>query len=742
MADKTLRQWSDDNNINYYSAWRDFQSNKIQGAYKTPSGRIYVKESTENVASQALALTSSKSMYNIPDLKYENISMSAIDTRKNRSAESPIISRFANIDEGLVPYTSNYSGADNRSGLVTRDAIILTQKAYFNIAIFRQIIDLIVDLSIGNIFLRGGNKKSRNFFTAYFKHIGLNSFQEQWFLELWKSSNVLTFAYEKALRSDDVKKITSTYGLSEAGAKVTVPVRFTILNPADIQVGAHCMFLYPQYTKVLNGYELARLRNKDLNDSDRQVLDSFPPDIKAAIKDRKTQTVSIKLPAENLFPAFYKKMDYEGLAIPVFFPVLDDINWKLQLKKMDMATTRMMNQAILLVTTGTDPDKGGINQNNISLLTTIFQNESVGRVLVADYTTTAQFIIPEIATILDPKKYEVVNNDIYIGLNYILLQGEKFANKQTALQLFIEKINYGRRLFINEFLSKVIEKVSKELGFKNYPEAYFEEVAIRDVTERNRIIARLAELGQLTPKETFEALDDGRLPLPDESLNNQEEFKSYRDKGYYQPLVGGPKAQMDLLKEKNKSAIQLQDSRHVHEDKQKSKDRKFNADNPKSPAPQIILKSPTQLAKPEGRPKGATRQQSTKKIKPLGASLISGAKVIQNTILFDKLQHQIINQVLEKYKIKSLKSEQMQLVEELANVIARNENPNNWEQSIASYIENPKDKNIERIEEIEELAAYHQIDPNLAAILYASIQKEDEGNNSLDINGNNDNILR
>ena len=323
-----------------------------------------------------------------------------------------------------------------------------------------------------------------------------------------------------------------------------------------------------------------------------------------------------------------------------------------------------------------------------------------------------------------------------------MLQGEKFANKQTALQLFIEKINYGRRLFINEFLSKVIEKVSKELGFKNYPEAYFEEVAIRDVTERNRIIARLAELGQLTPKETFEALDDGRLPLPDESLNNQEEFKSYRDKGYYQPLVGGPKAQMDLLKEKNKSAIQLQDSRHVHEDKQKSKDRKFNADNPKSPAPQIILKSPTQLAKPEGRPKGATRQQSTKKIKPLGASLISGAKVIQNTILFDKLQHQIINQVLEKYKIKSLKSEQMQLVEELANVIARNENPNNWEQSIASYIENPKDKNIERIEEIEELAAYHQIDPNLAAILYASIQKEDEGNNSLDINGNNDNILR
>lgn len=44
------------------------------------------------------------------------------------------------------------------------------------------------------------------------------------------------------------------------------------------------------------------------------------------------------------------------------YPVLEDINWKAEMKKMDMAIARTMQQAILLVTMGTEPEKGGVNQ--------------------------------------------------------------------------------------------------------------------------------------------------------------------------------------------------------------------------------------------------------------------------------------------------------------------------------------------------------------------------------------------
>src|SRR5690606_20376756 len=129
-------------------------------------------------------------------------------------------------------------------------------------------------------------------------------------------------------------------------------------------------------------------------------------------------------------------------------------------------------------------------------------------------------------------------NDIYIGLNYILLNGEKFANKMTALKIFLAKIRYGQNLFIRDVLKPIIRNVSKQLGFKNYPEPYFEWVEIEDNTEFNRLVVRLAEIGELTPKEVLEYFDNGKLPLWDESKENQEEFKTLRDKGFYEPVAG------------------------------------------------------------------------------------------------------------------------------------------------------------------------------------------------------------
>lgn len=745
MSDKTLKQWAGDHDIEYWTAWRDYQNNKIEGAYKSATGRIYVKEIQEpQQVIKELTAQNKQSITSIPNIKFENISLadSTINTRVNKAADSPIVNRFSAIDEGIVPWTAQ-SGAYNRSSITTRDCVILCQKAFFNISVFSQIIKLLVYLGAGNINFKGGTKKSRDFFNAYFRKIGLNGpFQIQWFLEFWRSGNVFAFSYDKELKREDVNQITNIYGLDTANAskKVTIPAQFTILNPADVQVGVYSMFIRPLYYKILSGYELEVLKNPK-TDSDKEVYDSLPQDAKDAIK-KKARMVKIELPSENLLASFFFKMPYEGLAIPPFFSVLDDINWKLQLRKMDIALTRMLNQAILLVTTGAEPEKGGINYNNITSLQQIFLNESVGRVLVADYTTKAQFIIPEISTILDPKKYEAVNNDIYIGLNYILLQGEKFANKQTALQLFIENVRFARKVFIQDFLSKVIEKVSKELGFKSYPEPYFDDISIENTGDRDRIITQLAQFGQLSPKEVFEALESGRLPVNyDDSVENQKEYKSFRDKGLYQPVIGGPANQMQLLDKTNENQMQvldkqqshdkeMLDKQNEHDAKQKSADRKHAKENPQAPAPQIVLNTPTKLKQPSGRPTGSGTPQKTKKIRPLGASLISGKKVIENTLLYSKLEHNIIHSLLKKHKLKSLTDNQLTIAQELTKLVARNEESTNWDNKdiISEYINKPLDKNLERIEKINELSAFHQIETNLGSIIYNSIIEDKEEN--------------
>ena len=83
---------------------------------------------------------------------------------------------------------------------------------------------------------------------------------------------------------------------------------------------------------------------------------------------------------------------------------------------------------------------------------TLFDNESIGRVLISDYTTDAKFVIPDIAGILDPKKYSVVEEDIRMGLNNVLVGSEKFANTSIKVQVFIERLKGARQTFLNDFL--------------------------------------------------------------------------------------------------------------------------------------------------------------------------------------------------------------------------------------------------------------------------------------------------
>ena len=189
--------------------------------------------------------------------------------------------------------------------------------------------------------------------------------------------------------------------------------------------------------------------------------------------------VTMPLNTDRLVAVFYKKQDYEPFAVPMGYPVLEDINWKQEMKQMDMAVARTTNQAILLITMGTKPEEGGVNQRNLMAMQKLFENESVGRVLISDYTTDAKFVIPDIGNILDPKKYDVVNQDIQMGLNNILLSDEKFANTSIKVQVFMERLKQGRRVFLENFLMPEIRRVSKEMGFKNYPDAHFEEVDLR-----------------------------------------------------------------------------------------------------------------------------------------------------------------------------------------------------------------------------------------------------------------------
>ena len=607
-------------------------------------------------------------------------------TRRNISSTKDRTDKYANIENGIVPYTTG-RGKGNGSNIEIRDAVILCQKAYYNIPIFTNVINLMGEFSNGKIYWKDGSAKSRQFFEALFDSLGIWNIQDQFYREFYRSGNVFEYRFDGKVKEDDLKRLTQVYGteITAVAKKGKLPIRYVLLNPADIQLTGTMSFAQSQYFKTLSDYELQRLKKPNTLE-EKEFFDSLPAKTKAEIKAG--GGVLLPLEPEKLKVIFYKKQDYEPFSIPMGFGVLADINWKEEMKRIDMAVSRTMQQVILLITMGESPKDGGlgVNQDNLNAMRNLFSNQSVGRVLVSDFTTKAQWLIPDIANFLNPVKYTIVNQDIQVGLNYVLFGDEKFANQQIKVQVFIERLKEGRNAFINNFLLPEVKRIAEEWGFKNYPTPYYEDINLKDDLQFGRLYAQLAQYGILTPDETIEAIQTNKLPTPEESLESQKELRKQKDDGLYQPMVGGLYDQLQVTKLSGKIQSQNKPAQPVQ----------------------------------NGRPSGTKAPQSTKNVKPIGASY-SLSKIKDNMILASALQEEVGNKL--KGKNKELNSDQLEIVKEITHLIIANEEPKDWLVKAEEYIKLPVDKNPDRIKQIQDIAFEHSLDDYLASILLASIKE-------------------
>jgi len=456
---------------------------------------------------------------------------STTNTRRNRVASEPITRRFANIEQGMLPYQYGADGVD------VRYAIELCQKAYCNIAIFRNSIDMMSDFTNSKLDLIGGNKASRDFVNAWLKKIGVWSLKDQYFREYYKTSNIFLYAIHGKLQDSDFtnfKKIGLRARLNE------LPLRYILLNPYDVTSTRATSFGKGNFGKILSEYEIERLKNPK-TDEDQHIFDSLPKEAQERIKKNQFERSGLTIPLDpkNLRYSFYKRQDYEPFATPFGYAVLDDINMKLELKKIDQAICRTIENVVLLITMGNTPDKGGINPNNLKAMQGLFKNESVGRVLVSDYTTKAEFVIPDLQKVIGPEKYEIVNQDIKEGLQNIIISQEKFANTSVKAELFLQRLKEGRECFLHTFLQPEINQICKNFGFRKVPEARFETIDLSDKSEMHRVITRMMELGILPPEEGIEVIQTGLFPEKSKLKSAQERYAKDRKEGLYNPLVGG-----------------------------------------------------------------------------------------------------------------------------------------------------------------------------------------------------------
>ena len=610
------------------------------------------------------------------------------NSRINRIGTYPKFNAFANIRDGMLPY--DYS----TEGVNIQEAVLLCQKAYANIAIFRNAVDIMAEFANSELYLEGGTKKSRDFISKWFQKVSMWKVTDQFFREYYKSGNVFIYRIDGDFTPEDFNKLSLVYGSSLKPGKV--PLKYTFLNPFDIVNYRTTAFRAGSYRKILSEYELERLRNPK-NEEDEQIFKALPDETQKSILKGGygARGIAMPLEVENLSYSFYKKQDYEPFAVPFGFPVLADINWKMELKKIDQAIANTIENVILLITMGNTPDKGGINPRNMEAMQALFRNESIGRVLVSDYTTKAEFVIPDLNKVLGPEKYQVVNEDIKEGLQNVIVGQERYASTMVKAEIFLERLKEARHAFLNDFLQPQIKMVCQGLGFRKYPTVKFAEIDLKDEIQFHRITTRLIELGILTPEEGMRAIKTGIYPETTNMVEAQEKFLGDRQKGYYNPMVGGMPVMPDLG---DAPSTMREDEEH---DEDLDKIKELDPPIPQSMGP----------PKQPGRPPSSSNPDKIYSRADLGKSVGSVEAL-----------HKKGAALLRKHEGKKrLNKNEKALVERLCESVVISCEVGEWEEQVATCI---KDFNqiegLTPLSSILEVSAEHDIDTYSAALLYHS----------------------
>ena len=615
-------------------------------------------------------------------------------TRRNGVARAPVRDDKINLENLPLPFC-------NKGGRITiREYVEICQRVYANIAIFRNTIDIMTEFSTSDIYLTGGNEVSRTFVTNWLAKIGLPKLQEYFFREYYRSGNVFIYTFHGLIPEEEYRKLKTSF----AAKSNKLPIRYTILNPADIVLYASSQYEKGIYRKVLNHYEIEALKEQK-TDEDKAIFNALPADIKQKILKSQYVEDGLDIPITNdkMYAVFYKKQPYEPFAIPFGFPVLRDINFKEELKKIDQAISRTIENVILLITMGETKTEhgGGINPKAMQAMQDLFANESVGRVLVSDFTTKAQFVIPEIGDILDPKKYQIVNEDIREGLLNILVGSEKFSNTETKAKIFVERLQEGRRSFREEFLQKEINIICKQMGFKSIPKAKHQELDLKDEVALAKVYTRLAELGLLTPAQLNKAIETGVLPEESDMQAAQEKYVEERKKGMYNPLLGG---------------VPLASSPDAEKDRALQKEMAEKG-----------LDVKVQQQKQAKKPAGASNPNATNNGRPATskASLISVSKFRETIYSVSSLMFKAEAAVKEKFGITELNDVQKNVVTKLTQSVICSTQQADWDVQLAAVLKEPEKHLASSVSNeitraVDELAAEHKVDSYSAALLYHS----------------------
>lgn len=622
-----------------------------------------------------MAARKAKTIAEETELVYETMAQSAEGTmgllKQNTSFASrvggDVVNRYSKVGKydyigGCSPFNTTRYGTD------IAELIKLSKICFYENQTYRNSILTLVQLSNSKLIVRGDDKKIENFYKEWLKKINVWDLCNQFFTEWYRSGNVFIYKQLETLTLNEIRRRLSVSKETIAKNRKS-PIKYIILDPESIRCGGAANLLNQVYSKLLNQYEIERLKNPVDGSAEDQFLSSLTPSQRKDIKEGKSPEVTFT--PENLVAVFNNKQAYEPLAVPTFSPIIKQINLKNLMLQCDTIMWETIDMIILLINCGDEKTGAKYNHNIVNNITALMSNRGANRVIISDYTTKAQFVVPDLAKVMSPDRYKDLDRDISAGLMDLFSLSDNFSSSFVKIKIYLELLRQGQDAFLTQFLIPEMESIADEMGWTSIPKVQFEEVSLESDNEMMKQFVRLYELGFLTGEGLELAFNNKVLPLSKNNDELQAEFKRAKDKGLYQPIIGGTKDEA-------------------------------------------------------GRPTGTTKKQTkTAPKSPAGASidnfegLASLEKIKSNVARMDEVFNLVEAEYKKKNGLQRLYKRHKSLSDTVAANIIANEPPDKWKESVSEYIDNPLVVNITpQREGILELMMEYDLPVLAAAMLY------------------------
>ncbi len=200
------------------------------------------------------------------------------------------------------------------------------------------------------------------------------------------------------------------------------------------------------------------------------------------------------------------KADYEDWATPQIYPAHKEVNFKRLMRMAEISAMESIKHSITLIKLG-DVKEGFIpTEEMIERVAAALAGGSQAHHLVWDDLIEGQMLQPDISKIMDPKKYEQVDKDIYaaLGVSESIMTGKgSFANSFMSIKLLLEKLE-TIRCKLEDWLLVEIKKIADAMKFRRLPIIKWGLMNLRDENAERKLWLDLYDRGIASDESLLE----------------------------------------------------------------------------------------------------------------------------------------------------------------------------------------------------------------------------------------------